>query len=211
MVNNKVLFQADNGDDPNNTDLYAVDGTFTPLPVKLTDFTVKRVSADAVLNWHTAQEFNTSNFTVQRSFDGLNFENIGNVQAAGNSTNSNAYSFTDAGVANKGKSTIYYRLLTADVDGKSSFSPVITLRITGSGKWNVKVLNNLSTDIDVVISDLVKPVRFSVVDMHGRKLLSTSYGAVNGKLSIPAAGLSHGNYVLIAETADERKVIQFAK
>lgn len=211
MVNNKILFQATNGDDPNNTDLYAVDGNFTPLPIKLTDFTVRRVEADGVLNWHTAQEINTKDFTIQRSFDGLHFENIGKVTAAGNSTNSNAYTFTDAGIANKGKSIIYYRLLSTDVDGKSGFSPIITLRITGSGKWNVKVLNNFSADIDVVISDMVKPVKFSVVDMHGRKLLSASYGAVNGKLSIPAAGLSHGNYILIAETDGERKIIQFAK
>lgn len=211
MVNNKILFQATNGDDPNNTDLYAVDGNFTPLPIKLTDFTVRRVAADGVLNWHTAQEVNTKDFTVQRSFDGLHFENIGTVTAAGNSTNSNAYTFTDAGIANKGKSTIHYRLLSTDVDGRSGFSPIITLRITGSGKWKVKVLNNFSADIDVVISDMVKPVKLSVVDMHGRKLLSASYGTVNGKLSIPAAGLAHGNYILIAETDGERKVIQFAK
>jgi len=211
VINNKVLFTANNGDDPVLTDLYAVDGSFTPLPVKLTDFTVKRSSADAILNWNTAQEINTRNFTVQRSFDGLNFESIGTVQANGSSTNGKAYAFKDAGVADRGKSVIYYRLLTNDADGKSSFSSIITLRITGSGKWNVKVLNDFSTDINLLVTDLSKPVQFSVLDMHGRKLLTTNYGAVNGKISIPATGLAHGNYVLIAETADERKVMQFAK
>lgn len=211
LVNSKVLFQADNGDDPVERDLYAVDGTFTPLPVKLADFTVRAASANAVVNWHTSQELNTKDFTVQRSFDGLKFDNIGTVQAVGNSTNSHAYTFTDPGVMNSGKSIVYYRLLTTDVNGKSSVSSIITLRISGSGKWNVKVLSAVSQDISVVLSDVTSPVKLSIVDLHGRKLISNSYGAVNGRINIPAGTLAHGNYILVAETAEERKAIQFVK
>jgi ELWxxDGT repeat protein len=44
LVNNKILFEATNGDDPNLRDLYAVDGIFVPLPVSLSYFTVKTKS-----------------------------------------------------------------------------------------------------------------------------------------------------------------------
>ena len=50
MVNGKILFEATDGDDATQTDLFAVDGTFTPLPLKLTDFTVTPKNKDALLN-----------------------------------------------------------------------------------------------------------------------------------------------------------------
>jgi ELWxxDGT repeat protein len=81
IINNKVVFGADNGDNATETDLYAVDGIFTPLPVKLLDFTITLKLTDAVLNWRTSQEINSKDYTIQRSFDGRNFESIGTVSA----------------------------------------------------------------------------------------------------------------------------------
>ncbi|MEO6583940.1 MAG: ELWxxDGT repeat protein, partial [Ferruginibacter sp.] len=53
ICNGKVIFSADNGDNAINnpvlTDLYVVSGNFTPLPIELVDFTVTKVSNDAIL------------------------------------------------------------------------------------------------------------------------------------------------------------------
>ncbi|MEJ7586837.1 MAG: T9SS type A sorting domain-containing protein [Ferruginibacter sp.] len=212
IVNGKVLFKANNGDNVDEWDLYAVDGTFTPLPVKLTDFTVTPKSADAILNWRTSYELNSKDFTVQRSFDGQNFENIGIIAAAGTSSNINAYTFTDQGVMNSGQAMVYYRLLTTDKDGKSSLSPVITLKIRNNGKWNVRLLANpVPGDIKLVLSGITGDVQLSIIDMNGTKHYISSRGALNGQISIPAGKLPHGTYILLTETANETKTIQFVK
>jgi ELWxxDGT repeat protein len=96
LVNNsKVFFGATDGDDPAQTDLFVVDGTFNPLPVKLQSFTVTEIGADAWLKWQTLQEVNTSHFAVQRSMDAIRFETIGTVAASGNSNIQQQYNFTD--------------------------------------------------------------------------------------------------------------------
>ena len=82
IFNGKIMFNATDGDDPNAFDLFVVDGIFTPLPIRLTDFTVSLIGSDGLLKWNTAQELNTKNYTVQRSFDGQHFTDIGVVQAA---------------------------------------------------------------------------------------------------------------------------------
>ena len=212
IVNSKVIFGANNGDIVTETDLYAVDGVFSPLPVKLLDFTVTRKSADAILNWHTSQEINSKNYSIQRSFDGSNFEPVGTVAAAGNSATAKAYSFTDAGVMNSGKAIIYYRLVSTDVDGKSVISPVITLKITSNGKWNVKLLSNpVSENIKLLLSGITANVQVSVVDFNGKKLSTRQLPAINGQISISASNLPRGVYTLITETLNERKAIQFVK
>lgn len=212
LVNSKIMFTATDGDDPNNTDLFVVDGVFTPLPVKLLDFTVTPRSADAVLNWRTSQEINSKDYTVQRSFDGEHFENIGIVSASGNSTSSKSYSFTDIGIINSGKAVVYYRLMSLDIDGKGTASAIITLKIKGTDKWNVKLLSNPVTEnIKLLLTGFTENIQLSVVDIHGKKLYSVIKPAVNGQVSLPASGLPKGIYMLVTETMNERKTIQFVK
>lgn len=212
IINGKVVFGADNADNPTETDLYAVDGTFTPLPVKLLDFTVTPKSADAVLNWQTSQEVNSKSYTVQRSFDGVNFENIGVVSASGNSTSNRAYSYIDIGIINSGKSVVYYRLMSLDLDGKGTASAIITLKIKGTDQWNVKLLSNPVTEnIKLLLSGFTANIQLSVVDIHGKKLYSIVKPAINGQISLPASSLPKGIYMLVTETVNERKTIQFVK
>jgi hypothetical protein len=102
--------------------------------------------------------------------------------------------------------------MSSDLSGKSTVSPVITLKLNGTGKWNIKLLSNpVSDNIKVVLSGITENVQLFVIDIHGKKLYSTLRPAVNGQISLPAGTLSHGIYTLITETLNERKSIQFVK
>jgi ELWxxDGT repeat protein len=212
LVNGKVLFGADNGDNPSETDLYVVEGTFTPVPVKLTDFTVRLRSADAHLQWNTEQEQNSKDFTIQRSFDGVHFETIGKQAAAGNSSNRKVYTFIDAGVGTLGHAMVYYRLLSADFDGKATMSPVIAQRLAHSGEWTVRVLANpVHGDLRLMLSGVKENIQLSILDLTGKKLYSNSMIGLNGQVSLPASDLPRGMYILVAETNNDRKIIRFVK
>ncbi|WP_066406714.1 T9SS type A sorting domain-containing protein [Flavisolibacter tropicus] len=99
-------------------------GSTTPvtLPLTLTSFELIKGSTNQLV-WRTASEQNTAFFEVQRSTDGRNFNTIGKVDAAGNSTYERSYSFTDAANV-QGK--IYYRLKMVDVDNKFEYSAVVS-------------------------------------------------------------------------------------
>lgn len=214
IVNGKILFQADNGDshvNPPLTDLYAVDGIFIPLPISLADFTVVPVADDALLNWHTLQEINSKAFTIQRSFDGVHFNNIGTIAAQGNSTTRQGYTFKDAGIINSIQSVVYYRLLAADIDGKTAYSQVIALKLKAQN-WNVRLLANpVLEEVRLAITGVTGNVQVNINDVAGKPVYSNKLISANATISIPVASLPHGIYVLEVTNGTDKKSIRFVK
>ena len=98
------------------------------LPVSWIDFTAKPENQSAVrLNWLTSSEQNTDHYSVLHSTNGQNWETIGTVAAAGNSTVVRSYNFLHN---NPFAGNNYYRLQQADLDGNRSYSKIISI-VTG--------------------------------------------------------------------------------
>lgn len=90
----------------------------TPLPVELKDFQAAVVpDSKVLLSWSTLSERQNDFFTVERTRDGFNWEKVGTVDGAGNSSEVLNYELKDnnphAGVS-------YYRLKQTDYDGKET-------------------------------------------------------------------------------------------
>jgi hypothetical protein len=100
------------------------------LPVKLANFTVIRSGNNALLKWTTSSETKTDHFEIERSYDGITFSAVGSKQATGYSTTDINYQYIDP--INLSTGNIYYRLNTLDVDGKSTYSKIVVLRLSGS-------------------------------------------------------------------------------
>ena len=93
------------------------------LPLTWGDFNALALANNAVsLKWTTLQEENTSHFVVEYSTDGSNFTSIGTVPAAGNTTQTTAYSYVQTNPSLHG--TDYYRLQEVDLDGKINYSSI---------------------------------------------------------------------------------------
>ncbi|HVZ56973.1 MAG TPA: T9SS type A sorting domain-containing protein [Chitinophagaceae bacterium] len=120
------------GGDPVVDDGTAVIGPMaTTLDVKLGSFTVQTVAGNAQLDWVTLSETRNDHFVIERSTDGIRFDGVGDVKGAGTTSYTTHYRFSDplAGVA---ASVLYYRLRIVDIDGKSTFSKIVALRLGGS-------------------------------------------------------------------------------
>jgi hypothetical protein len=115
------------------------------LPITLTTFSVSPNGDDALLNWNTSAEYNSDHYVVERSVDGDNFEEIGQVDAAGWSLLPLDYSFLDYSVSELGVSKIYYRLKMVDADLSFDYSPVRWINITGE-ETELSVFPNPFTD-----------------------------------------------------------------
>ncbi|MGB1217832.1 MAG: hypothetical protein ACPG5P_08135, partial [Saprospiraceae bacterium] len=98
----------------------------SPLPVELLSFTGEYLERKGnQLDWITVTEENTSHFDVERSTDGINFEFMGKVEAAGNSSERLTYDFLDTKPMN---GVNYYRLRIVDLDQTFEYSNVISLK-----------------------------------------------------------------------------------
>ncbi len=114
-------------------------GTLLPgcnliLPVKLTAFNVSCVDNNVLCEWSTATEINNNYFTVERSDDGFNFEEIGRIQGAGNSNVNHNYRYLDdsprSGVA-------YYKLKQTDFDNKFEYFDLRSTNCVSNQEVNI--------------------------------------------------------------------------
>lgn len=103
---------------------FSVFGGMIILPTTLTDFRVRRAT-QPVLEWKTATEQNAASFEIERKEPGqTNFQSVGNVKATGNSTTPVSYSWMDQHPL---QTAVLYRLKLTDLDGKYTYSPVVSL------------------------------------------------------------------------------------
>lgn len=209
LINNsKVFFGATDGDHPTATDLFVMDGTFNPLPVKLESFTVAEMGADALLQWQTLQEVNASHFVVQRSMDAIHFENIGTVTASGNSNIQQQYNFMDKKVVTPPGGIIYYRLQMHDKDAKKEYSKVVSLKRI-SGTWQVQLLRNVpGGNIAVSVSGAHQPMQLILNDLSGNVLSSRMIPALQNTIQVPMQGLSKGMYIITLKHGNESKTFK---
>lgn len=112
------------------------DGTATialgaPTPVKMTSFTVKKENNNGVLRWVTSSELQNSHYEIERSFDAVSFTKMGEVAGKGTTTLTTSYSYPDA-LTNVVSKIVYYRLRIVDLDGKSTYTQILPLRLDGS-------------------------------------------------------------------------------
>ncbi len=105
-------------------------GIFT-LPVSWLSFTAQQKNDAVLLNWSTDNEQNSREFIVQHSTNGVDYNNIGNIAAAGNSTIPQQYSLLHADPAT---GINYYRILQRDIDGRSSYSKLVSIIYSTSNR-----------------------------------------------------------------------------
>jgi hypothetical protein len=103
------------------------------LPTLLTSFDGYYNGGKNELNWQTETEVNTNRYIIERSIDGSNYTEIGNVPAKGlTRSRYNNYTLTDALLNIQSAKRFFYRLKIVDADGSYKFSKlVITTRPDG--------------------------------------------------------------------------------
>jgi hypothetical protein len=96
--------------------------SINPLPIELTFFNANCIGDRVELQWQTASEQNSYIFKIERSTNVIDWEAIGELDAAGNSTSSLNYVFQDA---TRAAGIRYYRLVQVDLNGEYEiFGPV---------------------------------------------------------------------------------------
>ncbi|TGE08078.1 T9SS type A sorting domain-containing protein [Hymenobacter fodinae] len=97
-----------------------------PLPVELTQFTAQAETNAVRLRWATASELNNKGFEVQRQMPAGTWQTLTFINGHGTSDRSSSYEYLDR---TAGAGIQYYRLVQTDLDGKITYSAVVTVAV----------------------------------------------------------------------------------
>ncbi|MBE9466959.1 MAG: hypothetical protein IMY72_01405 [Bacteroidetes bacterium] len=101
------------------------DDQINTLPIKLISFKAFLNNNQVIINWVTASEINNDYFSIERSYNGIDFEIIGIVSGAGNSNDVIEYQTIDNNFL---QGISYYRLKQTDYDGQFEYSSLIVVK-----------------------------------------------------------------------------------
>jgi hypothetical protein len=101
-------------------------GAFDILPVNILSFNGSYNNSTANLRW-TVEESQISNYTIERSSDGKNFQSVGTVAAQNTGVKTN-YTFSDNLKGYTGNK-VFYRLGILETSGRKEYSRIINLKV----------------------------------------------------------------------------------
>lgn len=172
-----------------------------PLPIELLYFrAISREGAYVELSWSTISEIDNDFFSVQRSQDALNWEEIGVVTGLGTSVKREDYLLNDYSPHN---GINYYRLEQFNFNGDSEYSEVKAVNYSGNEFINVypnpsrggmfNLIINLELPIDLIMS---------VYDNKGNVVYQKLYTEkeVRSQYTLDLSALSKGIYILSFST-----------
>ena len=174
------------------------------LPIKLTFFKGKNAGNKNVLEWTTASEMNNDYFVIERKSEGeweSEWEMIGQLKGAGNSTTIRNYEFVDNSPFPKGRvgdGLLYYRLKQMDFDGNYTYSKVVTVNQTQSDNLNTLFSSEKNIINCLLTSSVNEKISINLIDILGRKVITETSDIKVGenKLSLDISKYPTGMYVI---------------
>jgi len=155
--------------------LASINSTSSPLPVTLISFTATAENHEVKLNWTTSAEVNNDHFTVQRSTNTIQWQDIQTVAGSGNTDIGSTYSANDLSPYN---GISYYRLEQTDLDGRFSFSMI--KQVSLNTVIGITMYPNPATD-RVYISG-IENVQVQIFNTWGQEVFVPSETIANGVL-----------------------------
>ncbi|TAE47188.1 MAG: PKD domain-containing protein [Bacteroidetes bacterium] len=189
--------------------LELVPGTGSPFPVELISFDASAEGQGIRLNWFTAQEQNSDFFEVERSADGLSYETLARVKAAGISDEVSAYDSFDP-FPLPGRSL--YRLRMTDLDGTSTHSEAVSVEFVYAGNAAGLFPNPARANEEIALRFYLaaeNPVHLDLYDAAGRKIYAKEVNGSAGlnQLSLPGE-LAAGIYQLRLSISGEVEMLR---
>ena len=180
----------------------------TSMPVSLISFRGLKNKNIIDLSFSTATEINNDYFAIERSNNGSDFTEIGQVKGAGSTRIPQQYTFTDHQPL-PGKN--YYRLRQVDFDGRSAYSAVVSVVFSKTG--DLTLAPSPATDLVLIHLDqpAVEDGVWQVFDVAGRLVQSGNWLSETEETSINVGLLPEGMYTFRLAMGQTVIVKQFKK
>ncbi|MEO8771552.1 MAG: T9SS type A sorting domain-containing protein [Ferruginibacter sp.] len=155
---------------------------------------------NALLNWNTVNEFNTSSFDIEQSIDGTIFSMIGTKAAIG--SGNHAYSYTTIIAAD----IVYYRIKMISIGGSFTYSNAIPVKKNKQSELIVVLSNPATNTLSIIINDATL-VNTTAIIINELGALVKRFVLKDGLQNIDVRKLSTGVYYLKSGSKTKRIMI----
>ncbi len=193
-----------------STFVLTTSSTLAPLPVTLTQFTASCNNGQTLLQWTTASEYNADKFIVRRSRDGQMWQNVGEVQAVGNSSITQHYSISDAFSLPE---IMYYTLVQVDLNGNETVYTPISSNCQADFENALSVYPNPTNNgftVAITHNTSEENGTLQLMDISGKlieiRTVNFSFGMNHYLFS--TTDLAKGTYILNVVSADKYKPVK---
>ena len=179
-----------------------------PLPVELLGFNVECLNLNGIITWTTATQSNNDYFTLEKSSNGMDFQELYRIKGEVNSLIQNNYSVADDKLFEQ---LTYYRLKQTDFNGNFTYSKVIVLECNSSNfditihpnpfnsqtlisfnkeqiNTSIKITNSFSQEIKSIFINNSKQIAIEKGDMapgiYFVQIINNSQNVINKKVVI---------------------------
>ena len=187
------------------------------LAVDLVSLNVTLVHDDAHLLWKVSETNGCNEYSVLRSFDGINFQPVGRVNCQGNSGILNYY-FTDSNIANiaGNQNLVYYRLQRTDLNGIQKMLGDAVLRLGKMDNARLIVYPNPAINGKAILHLKMPAPAIDVIrifNTYGQPVWNKEIMVVTGENTLPLdlQTLTKGIYFISLSNADGRIIDQTQK
>jgi dienelactone hydrolase len=185
-------------------------GPQSTLPVHFVYFNSQCNGSSVNLQWKTAQEQNTKDFSVQRSTDGASWTEIGKAAAAGQSAQERTYAFVDKTASPNSM----YRIVETDATGQQTISAIVRSSCS-SARNEVTLYPNPSAGNSALNLSLEKAtsITLQVLDVKGAMMVQKQIELPQGTSTIPVnlTNYPNGVYTIALRMNGETRTLKMIK
>jgi hypothetical protein len=155
------------------------------LPVDWLNFTVESEKNTAILDWTTLTERNNAYFEIEMADEkGEDFNQVGQVQGAGSSAAPKNYHYELQDIQ---EGYYYFRLRQVDFDGKSSFSEIRNVSITGDELAIKKIIREANVTHFILNEELKQGSIIRLHEITGKLVHESVFSGYSNQIDIDKA------------------------
>jgi len=183
----------------------------TTLPIELVSFTATKSLNGIILVWKSTSEINNEGFEIQISYNGIDWDELGFIKGHGSINVVSEYEFS-VGSNNLNYGANYFRLKQIDLDGKSSYSNIITKIWTTNSEEIELAPNPVHGKLSITLAHNHidgGAISYHIIDLLGNKVKN---GFLNySTQTLDVSNLEKGSYFFVVKSQGRIGTSMFIK
>ena len=184
-------------------------GPLSVLPVTFTVVDAKLTKAGAAVSWSVANVSNHGYFLVERSVNGIDFEEVNRNNEQIQGTAIQTFNFEDKNLPIS--NTIYYRIKQCDLNGMCRYSEIKVVKPNNSNRITQISPQPARENLNIrFYSNETGLATVTIADMTGKTVLQENHKLIKGLQSIMVntSKLSNGMYMVTIADQNYQKTSQ---